>query len=71
MSTHNICFYGELEKLSHNYHQILLLNNSPAMYIYNEDIPSQHRLSISQVPMAWGATDLMIKQHRYSHVQDQ
>ena len=28
MSTHNICFYGELEKIIPEYHQILLLNNS-------------------------------------------
>ena len=29
MSTHNICFFMEnWRKLSHNYHQILFLNNS-------------------------------------------
>ena len=28
MSTHNICFYGEMEKIIQNYHQILLLNKS-------------------------------------------
>ena len=29
MSTHNICFYGEIgKKLTKNYHQILLLNNA-------------------------------------------
>ena len=30
MSTHNMCFYGEIRKLSQNYHQILLLNSSAA-----------------------------------------
>ena len=28
MSTHNICFYGEWMKLSHNCHPILLNNSS-------------------------------------------
>ena len=35
MSTHNICFYGEIRKLSQNYHQILLLNNSPGQVWYS------------------------------------
>ena len=30
MSTHSICFYGEIRKISQNYHQMLLLNNSSA-----------------------------------------
>ena len=28
MSTHNICFYGEIRKLSLSYHEILFLNSS-------------------------------------------
>ena len=33
MSTHNIRFHGELEKITHNYLQILPLNNSSDLYI--------------------------------------
>ena len=28
MSTHNICFYGDIKNISQNYHQIFLLNKS-------------------------------------------
>ena len=34
MSTHNICLYGELEKITQNYHQILLLNKSSGVNIF-------------------------------------
>ena len=33
MSTHNICFYGEIRKIIQNYHQILLLNNSSELWL--------------------------------------
>ena len=32
MSTHNIGFYAELEKMSQSYRQILLLNNSSFLF---------------------------------------
>ena len=46
MSTHNICFYGEIrKKLSHNYHQILLLNKSSARWYFahaQDESKSEH-----------------------------
>ena len=64
MSTHNICFYGELEKIiselsSQNYHQILLLNKSSGKYsslFSNNDIMKEnlhlhlgHQIDVNQL----------------------
>ena len=38
MSTHNICFYGEIRKISQNYHQIteVLLMSTHNLCFYGE-----------------------------------
>ena len=33
ISTHNICIYGEIEKIILNYHQVLLINIFSLLYI--------------------------------------
>ena len=54
MSTHNICFFMEnRRKLSPNYHQILLLNNSsedPILYQMNKFVSAFLLLLYSSEP---------------------
>ena len=70
MSTHNICFPGKQEKLSQNYHQIHLLNNSSAVAFSVSSFPQgenykQTNEFLVRMPSLHSAFDL------YRSVSDQ
>ena len=51
MSPHNVCFYGELEKISKNYHQILSLSTPCTVYVFVENNMSLNSLLILRFVM--------------------